>query len=65
MSKSLRPGLGIKINTRRKVEGCCYESGDIVLRWTKDRNKRTTVRLTRKAAGATLTLLVQLLKGAA
>lgn len=63
--KQPRIGLGIRLNTRRKVEACTLESGDIVLRWTKDRNRRTTVRLTRKAAGATLTLLVQLLKGAA
>jgi hypothetical protein len=62
MKTTRRVGLCININTRRKVEACIHESGDVLLRWTKDRNKRKTIRLTRKAAEATTSLLIQILK---
>jgi hypothetical protein len=55
------PALGIKINTRRKVEAAVNPAGEVLVRWTKNRNDHTHVRLTRKAAEATVTLLIELL----
>jgi hypothetical protein len=63
-TRQKRTTLKVKINTNRKVEAQSLPNGDICLRFTKDRNKHTYLRLTRKATEATVTLLIAILNGA-